>query len=170
MSLEQKRTEARERARKQFECLHPVREVRARTIRGGGVQFVYQCVRCGEPISQPIARSEALRINNGKKPAPFDHDLLESWRRKFSEAIAKVDEEINGKWWSGYNQYLKSPEWAARREKVLNRAGGMCEGCLERRATQVHHLTYKHVGREPLFDLVAICDECHDMVHEDEEE
>jgi hypothetical protein len=25
----------------------------------------------------------------------------------------------------------------------------------------VHHLTYAHIGAEPLFDLVAICSCCH---------
>jgi 5-methylcytosine-specific restriction endonuclease McrA len=36
-----------------------------------------------------------------------------------------------------------------------------------KRATQVHHTTYKHVGNEFLWELRAICDECHDRFHED---
>lgn len=41
----------------------------------------------------------------------------------------------------------------------------MCEGCLERPATQVHHLHYQRVFDECLFDLVAICDRCHAKCH-----
>ena len=65
-----------------------------------------------------------------------------------------------------YSDYLLSPEWAKRREKVLRRANGICEGCGEARATQVHHKTYDHIYNEPLFDLVAICKACHESIHQ----
>lgn len=66
-----------------------------------------------------------------------------------------------------YDIYLKTPGWRARRAKVMKRANGICEGCLERQATQVHHLTYGHVFEEFMFELVAVCDECHARVHID---
>lgn len=65
-----------------------------------------------------------------------------------------------------YADYLKSAEWATRREKVMQRAGGVCEGCRCRPATEVHHLTYEHVTREFLFELVAICGDCHARLHD----
>jgi hypothetical protein len=46
----------------------------------------------------------------------------------------------------------------------MERDGDICQSCGVAVATQVHHLTYKHIFEEPLFDLVAICDECHEMV------
>lgn len=64
-----------------------------------------------------------------------------------------------------YASYLRSPQWLARRAKVMKRAGGICEACLERKATQVHHLTYARIFNEPCFDLRAICDPCHDAIH-----
>ena len=64
-----------------------------------------------------------------------------------------------------YGAYLKSAEWAARREKVMQRAGGFCEGCRGQAATEVHHLTYEHVTQEFLFELVAICGDCHARYH-----
>lgn len=64
-----------------------------------------------------------------------------------------------------YAEYLKSAEWADRRDRVMARAGGVCEGCRERAATEVHHLTYEHITREFLFELVAICGECHARYH-----
>ncbi|MGI8399864.1 hypothetical protein ACRYWZ_26180 [Agrobacterium deltaense] len=51
---------------------------------------------------------------------------------------------------------------------MFKRSGGMCEGCGLAEAKQVHHLTYKHVGCEFLFELVAICDGCHERLHQDE--
>ncbi len=64
-----------------------------------------------------------------------------------------------------YDVYLASPEWQAKRAKILKRANGICEGCLERKATQVHHLTYEHVYHEFMFELIAVCDKCHARLH-----
>jgi 5-methylcytosine-specific restriction endonuclease McrA len=68
-------------------------------------------------------------------------------------------------WWAVYGAYLKSPEWAERRRRVLARAEGRCERCGHERATQVHHLTYRRVGAEWLKDLLAICNACHEHHH-----
>ncbi|MCK1357156.1 MULTISPECIES: hypothetical protein [unclassified Bradyrhizobium] len=38
---------------------------------------------------------------------------------------------------------------------------------MDRKATQVHHLTYKHIFREFVFELIAVCDECHSRLHSD---
>ncbi|MCA6123532.1 hypothetical protein J6500_16750 [Bradyrhizobium sp. WSM 1704] len=66
-----------------------------------------------------------------------------------------------------YDLYLAGPVWAAKRAKVLDRAGGMCEGCRERSTTQVHHITYLHIYKEFLFQLIAVCNECHERLHKD---
>jgi 5-methylcytosine-specific restriction endonuclease McrA len=47
----------------------------------------------------------------------------------------------------------------------LERDGHVCQACLSRKATQAHHLSYEFVGHEPLFELVAVCDKCHDHLH-----
>jgi 5-methylcytosine-specific restriction endonuclease McrA len=64
-----------------------------------------------------------------------------------------------------YRAYLRSDHWLDIRRRVLQRAQGLCEGCLRRRATQVHHLTYAHAGAEFLWELVAVCEQCHARVH-----
>lgn len=68
-------------------------------------------------------------------------------------------------WWAWYSAYLASVDWARRRRAVLQRAGGRCELCRRRRAHHIHHLTYARVGREPLSDLQALCQPCHESVH-----
>ncbi len=64
-----------------------------------------------------------------------------------------------------YSEYLRSEEWAQKREKVLARAKYTCEGCLEERATEVHHTTYEHKYEEFCFELLALCRKCHSRVH-----
>lgn len=69
-------------------------------------------------------------------------------------------------WWAWYNEYLNSDAWKARRRKVMDRCRGLCEGCRDHPVTQIHHLTYDHVGDELLYELVGLCDACHDRTHE----
>jgi hypothetical protein len=69
-----------------------------------------------------------------------------------------------------YNAYLRTSAWRSLRHRVLQRARGICEACLIRRATQVHHTTYEHVFAEFAFELVAICDACHSRLHAQEED
>lgn len=61
-----------------------------------------------------------------------------------------------------YNKYLKSPQWAAKREAYFNAFGKYCRAC---RTTygpiQLHHMTYDRLGRERMGDLVALCSKCH---------
>ena len=73
----------------------------------------------------------------------------------------------NADLWERYDAYLDSPAWAHRRQLVLRRAGGICEGCGTEPAREVHHLTYQRVGHEMLFDLVAVCADCHRAIHPD---
>lgn len=53
--------------------------------------------------------------------------------------------------WEGY----RPPMWPVVNDLRL------CEGCGKARATQVHHKTYRNLGDEFLFELVALCDACH---------
>ena len=63
-----------------------------------------------------------------------------------------------------YHLYLRSPKWKAKRKSVMTRDHGKCCFC-GARAVDVHHLTYARIFNESLFDLVAICRECHDLLH-----
>jgi 5-methylcytosine-specific restriction endonuclease McrA len=72
----------------------------------------------------------------------------------------------SAEWFARYDAYLRTPAWMEKRTAVMRRDNGVCQACLAAPATQVHHLSYKHVFREPLFDLVSICDRCHDALHD----
>lgn len=63
-----------------------------------------------------------------------------------------------------YKEYLDSPAWEMKRDDVMKRDGGQC--ICGTQAIVVHHKTYCNIGKEPLSDLVALCKECHERVHE----
>lgn len=71
-------------------------------------------------------------------------------------------------WQKKYHAYLKSPEWQRRREKVIRRANGVCESCLDATATECHHDTilgaYRYLGNEPAYVLRALCEPCHSSI------
>ena len=168
---------------KKYKCEHNVVEITKRTIAGGSVQFMRQCNRCGKPIGGAIKKEIAFKENIGQELKAFNQELYKDWeqnqnnefstifndQKKEKEKIDQIfgveERRDKEKFFDVYNQHLKSEKWKATREKVLKRANYICEGCLEERATQVHHIDYKNVGDELLFQLVAICEKCHDKCH-----
>jgi len=67
---------------------------------------------------------------------------------------------------SAYRQYLESGEWQERRQAAMIRADGYCERC-GKEAVHVHHLSYDNLGCEDDDDLIALCEECHRLEHEE---
>jgi 5-methylcytosine-specific restriction endonuclease McrA len=147
-------------------CGHPVRAVRHRPCADGSDQFWDQCLDCGAAVGAPISRTVACA--QGRKPEAFDELIRD--RGKRLQRKEQVESEDRRKfffveWKTWYDSYLASPEWRETRAKALKRDGGFCQGCLSRPATQVHHRTYDHVGAELLFELISICDGCHERAH-----
>ena len=95
--------------------------------------------------------------------APDQIERAQARLRDLAGSIPGYEEQISRR--EQYREYLLSPEWKALRRKVIDRCGGLCEGCREERVTQVHHLTYAHVRDELLFELVGLCDACHERAH-----
>jgi len=133
----------------------------------GTYSYRFQCQACFQPVG-----------NNQKKPdnhaslPDFNVEKREAYwearRREFERAGQEKLDAANEEWWARYNAHMQSPEWFSLRAKVMDRAKGVCEGCGERRATQVHHMTYKRLGHEMMFDLVAVCSKCHESIHAEE--
>ena len=70
---------------------------------------------------------------------------------------------IKSNWHKYYDEYLKSAAWNIKRNLVRERDNNQC-ACGD--ASQVvHHKTYLNVGKEPLYDLVSLCNECHKRYH-----
>ncbi len=103
------------------------------------------------PDTPTLTREEATREQTRRE---------EYWRERDIERERQAEQRR-----ADYEAYLQTQEWADRRALIFTRSGGVCEGCRQAAAAEVHHLTYEHVGAEFLWELVAICRECHERVH-----
>ena len=65
----------------------------------------------------------------------------------------------SAKWQEVRSRYYKSKLWT----KLLDRK---CYCCQQKKPCDLHHKTYKRFENEKLKDLVAICRDCHNEVHE----
>ena len=63
-----------------------------------------------------------------------------------------------------YEKYKKSPAWHRKRDSVKERDKSLC--ICGAQATHMHHKTYDNIGKEPLSDLVMLCKECHESIHQ----
>lgn len=156
------------------ECKHQRQELRRGHNKGGGPIVRNQCLDCG-----------AITGLAHKRPANFDtlpgfdtalHPAYDAARKAELDEIEKkyterqlarwrVSENADNYFKLKHDAYLASPAWKQRRRLVMDRAQGLCEGCRLSPPTEVHHLTYLHVGNEFLFELVALCEDCHDRWH-----
>ena len=87
--------------------------------------------------------------------------LYVRYRRKQTQVIK---EQARQEFLGEHGEYLKSTAWQQRRQRVLTRDNHLCQACLERPATEVHHLSYRYWQNEPLFDLTSICRTCHEAI------
>lgn len=141
-------------------CKHRETKDRRFICDGGSVQIREQCIKCG------------ASMGNAKKKYPgwealdeFDFELQKTVFCELEDAEARINEKRSSQFWPIYNEYLLSDEWERKRQLILKRANGICEGCLEREAKIVHHMTYTHVYNELAYELVALCHECHEFAH-----
>jgi 5-methylcytosine-specific restriction endonuclease McrA len=142
---------------RRYECAHTTREIRQRTIADGRTTFVSQCVECGHtssPIKRTIALAQATTV------PPYD-EFAQARRRaakhqEYSDLVPVLRAE--------YEEYLRSEAWGRKRDAALARANGKCELCGVH-AEAVHHLSYERIGSEQPQDLLAVCNGCHDDLH-----
>lgn len=62
--------------------------------------------------------------------------------------------------------YYKLDHWMKRKYARQDRDGGACVLCLSSDDLRCHHVSYGRLFNEPLEDLLTLCAECHDRVHE----
>jgi 5-methylcytosine-specific restriction endonuclease McrA len=152
-----------------YECLHPDTEIRYLITANGVKQYRFQCLTCGQWSSQTLKHADP-RVLQMAEILPYDRELYDRyWEQRHDFYTRTVEDERNDetqRFWAEYSEYLQSPEWRAKSRAVLERDNYLCQACRGARATQVHHLTYKHKYREPLFELVAVCESCHDEITE----
>jgi hypothetical protein len=140
---------------------------------GNAVCFNWFCPDCGTQLSQNVGHELALahgyvdREDANRDSLASRFNAYRDQRERFLGQIkADAAERAQPGNREEYDDYLRSPRWRTLRNKVLARPQGQCEGCLDAPAEQVHHLTYAHRGAEFAFELIALCRDCHERLHE----
>lgn len=66
-----------------------------------------------------------------------------------------------------YEQYLRSQQWKIKRQEKAKLVEYVCEICgkIERENFEIHHKTYKNFTHEKMSDLMFLCKECHQIIH-----
>ena len=131
----------------------------------GSIQYKHQCTLCGTAgPAIPHAQLTKEEKDSARKYDPYlatrvDQEQRQIWKAQHPIKLYHISDTP----W--YKSYMKSDVWREKSERVITRARLVCEACGIRAATQAHHLDYDHVGEEPLYDLVAVCKECHEQIH-----
>ena len=61
-----------------------------------------------------------------------------------------------------YHKYLKSYKWKQKRKQIFREYGKRCWKCGRKLKIQVHHKTYRRLGKEKKRDLKPYCSDCHE--------
>ena len=146
-------------------CNHEF-EARLRTLANGTKRVEMQCIICGQSYSNGIKKKD-FNLNELR---PYDDNLKEVYYENYLKDKEHREQNNRAVFFEKYDKYLQSNEWKMKRDFVFKRDNYTCQACLSRRAEDVHHLTYRHVFNEPLFDLVSVCRLCHEKITQMERE
>lgn len=127
-----------------------------------------QCLLCDDMVGGAVKKTEIEHFQSLPIVTCAEVERLrkERWERTTS-VYAEGRENQNAAFWRFYNKYINSDAWRTKRQQAIQRAAGSCAGCNAslRSPIHVHHLTYDHLGDELLFELVVICERCHQKLH-----
>jgi hypothetical protein len=150
-------------------CEHTDAEFRRLKTANGVFQLRKQCLDCGELVGGAFRRDAVhgfdrlLLVDEVAR-----HRAQNQWRDKSEQRqqiAERYREEEQKAFWEYYNAHLNSPEWREKCRLKRERASNVCEGCGVNKVNHIHHLTYDNLGDELLFELVALCVECHQKIH-----
>jgi hypothetical protein len=70
-----------------------------------------------------------------------------------------------------YKDYLKSDCWKNKKTETISLNGSVCSRCgveLSRKDLELHHKNYdQEFGEENQEDLMLVCTDCHEELHQD---
>lgn len=148
-------------------CIHENNKV-VRYMQSGRWYVKNLCTDCntlnGSFLKQSDYDFENLKTINKEKYDTFKNIESKNINDFLTPLRDKWYKWEKDNWFKEYGDYLNSNEWKDKRLKVLERDNYLCQSCRINKATEVHHLTYNHKGHEPLFDLVSVCKDCHELI------
>lgn len=150
-----------------MKCINHNIEFVKRIKENGGRLLNKQCLSCGEKDSKAYKLNS---VSNFDSLPNYNDDLHEYYQGRksiISQNDYKRKREQERLYWleNVHNKYINSDKWKSKRIKVLNRDKWLCQACLKNKAESVHHLTYANFEDEPLFDLISVCNPCHEKIH-----
>lgn len=145
-------------------CSHHRTEVRYKVFSNGTKHLCTQCLECGAKTDgSRWLPSTGVDMANMQ---PFDESLATRHQAVVERRRVAAMASERRRRHEDYERYIReSPEWWATRTKVMQRDDHLCQACRENAATDVHHKNYTHLYEEVLYDLVAVCRECHAKIH-----
>lgn len=72
-----------------------------------------------------------------------------------------------------YQDYLKSEHWKKVRARTIKnkRTGRVCRVCARwSNYIEIHHHTYRKLGKERPRDVAPVCRNCHELIHQTHKE
>lgn len=115
-------------------------------------------------VATRIKAKKAIKItlDENKQVTWFlDYIKYETEKKKYTEMYIERLRSMP------YKTYLLTPHWNRVKCAAYGRFGRVCFACSKvRKEIHVHHLSYENRGQEKMEDLMILCKDCHDMVHE----
>lgn len=137
----------------------------------GTKQFETTCLLCGAGfriwLASRSARNALLRETATANPKwrscpTCDRDRL----KELGRLRKSKGQRLTAGHRAAYGRYLQSPQWKERRDKAVKKAGAKCSLCSSKDRLNVHHRSYRNIGREKAADLIVLCRGCHETFHD----
>ena len=118
------------------------------------VSIWLQCDVCGAALSSALPRADHFGWQ--------DYFLWNETLRDQYDKLRKAEFQAGRKGrQADYAEFLASDEWRQMARRVMVRAAGKCECCLNAAPSEVHHVHYLNGWMPPAWDLRAVCRACH---------
>jgi len=133
-----------------------------------------KCKVCLEPIVFKSKNAYKEFLNNSKKSYGGECKIclekrLEINRMKCDKQIKERQTQyqitLNKLKALPYIEYLQTPHWIKLRDEHLKRSKYHCQICNKNGKLNVHHRTYERKGEELYSDLITLCENCHNLFH-----
>ena len=144
------------------QCKHERTSPAYRFQKNGSRHYGIQCLDCGN--FEVMKKAEIEAIQPLSTVPEIDQELADSYQEAERQRQEKIYDWHRNEFFNKYNAYLQTYRWAVKRAAVLKR-DPICKACGIAESEQAHHLTYAHVGDEPLYELVGVCCRCHEKIH-----
>lgn len=135
-----------------------------------------KCKICGEPIlftSKQKYKEFMVDCRKEYKFCSICPDCKEKEREVWRENVNRAEKESQLRYQEKikylkslpYIEYLQTDHWKELRKKQLYKSNYKCQVCNKSGELNVHHRTYERRGEEAYSDLITLCEDCHNLFH-----